>query len=305
MKMILPGQPHHVYQRSSDRGLLFYTAADVLTYFTIYMTYARLFEITVLGVCPMRDHVHGMIIPPSKEMMAKFEGATNRAYAVEFNVDTGTKGPVFEHSYSFAARKDLKRIRSSIIYLYNNPVEKHLCDKVIDARWNFLAYGFSTNPFSEPLIIRKASRAMRRSIEEVKYMRAQNKYLNQRIIHRMFKSLDTRERAQLADYIVVTYSAINYKKLFSYWKTPEIMLLAMDSTTGAEYDIGEKVNKALSDKAYSTIAHFLEKDYGYKRAKDVLILPERNRMNLLTELIIHTDVNEYQIKKFLHLDTGL
>ena len=280
MKMILPGQPHHVYQRSSDRGLLFYTAADVLTYFTIYMTYARLFEIVVLGVCPMRDHVHGMIIPPSKEMMAKFEGATNRAYAVEFNIDTGTKGPVFEHSYSFAGRKDLKKIRSSIIYLYNNPVEKHLCNNVIDARWNFLAYGFSTNPFSEPLIIRKASRPM-------------------------FKSLDTRERAQLADYIVVTYSAIDYQKLFSYWKTPEEMLLAMDSTTGAEYDIGEKVNRTLSDKAYSTIASFLEKDCGYKRAKDVLILPERNKLNLLTELLIHTDASEYQIKKFLHLDVGL
>lgn len=305
MKTILPGQPHHVYQRSSDRGLLFYTAADVLTYFTVYMTFARLFEITVLGVCPMRDHVHGMIIPQSKEMMSKFEGATNRAYAVEFNIDTGTKGHLFEHSYSFAARKDLKRIRSSLIYLYNNPVEKHLCNKAIDARWNFLAYGFSPNPFSEPLIIRKASTPMKKCITEVRYLRSQNKYLNQRMIHRLFKSLDSRERAQLADYIVITYSAIDYQKLFSYWKTPEEMLLAMDSTTGAEYDIGEKVNKTLSDTAYSTIAHFLEKDYGYKRAKDVLILPERNRMILLTELIIHTDVSEYQIKKFLHLDVGL
>ncbi len=146
---------------------------------------------------------------------------------------------------------------------------------------------------------------MKKCITEVRYLRSQNKYLNQRMIHRLFKSLDSRERAQLADYIVITYSAIDYQKLFSYWKTPEEMLVAMDSTTGAEYDIGEKVNKALSDTAYSTIARFLEKDYGYKRAKDVLILPERNRMNLLTELIIHTDVSEYQIKKFLHLDVGL
>jgi REP element-mobilizing transposase RayT len=134
MRKIIPGQPHHVFQRSSDKGLLFYTAADVLAYFTIYMTYARTYRITVLGVCPMRDHVHGMIIPPSKESMAKFEGATNRAYAVEFNIDTGTKGPLFAHSYGCAARKDMKKRRSSIIYLYNNPVEKHLCDKAIDAR---------------------------------------------------------------------------------------------------------------------------------------------------------------------------
>ena len=305
MKTILPGQPHHVYQRSSDRGLLFYTAADVLTHFTIYTTYARLYRITVLGVCPMRDHVHGMIIPPSKEMMAKFEGATNRAYTVEFNIDTGTKGPLFEHSYNCAARKDLKRIRSSIIYLYNNPVEKHLCKKAIDARWNFLAYGFSPNPFSEPLIIRKASVPMANCIKEVKYMRSQGKYLNQRIIHRMFKSLDARERAQLADYIIVTYSAIDYRKLFSFWDSPEQMLTAMNSTTGSEYDIGEKVNKALSDRVYSEISHVLEKHYGFKRAKDVLILPEKNRYNLMNKLIINTDASEYQIKKFLHMDTEL
>ena len=305
MKKIIPGQPHHVFQRSSDKGLLFYTAADVLAYFTIYMTYARTYRITVLGVCPMRDHVHGMIIPPSKEMMAKFEGATNRAYAVEFNIDTGTKGPLFEHSYGFAARKDVKKIRSSIIYLYNNPVEKHLCNKAIDARWNFLAYGFSPNPFSEPLIIRRASTPMRKCIKEVRYMRSQNKYLNQRIIHRMFKCLDTRERLQLADFIVVTYSCIDYQKLFSYWKSPEEMLTAMNSTTGAEYDIGEIVNKALSDKAYSEMSQILEKDYGFMRAKDVLVLPEKNRRNLLNELIIKTEVSEYQIKKFLHQDTGI
>ncbi len=305
MRKIIPGQPHHVFQRSSDKGLLFYTAADVLAYFTIYMTYARTYRITVLGVCPMRDHVHGMIIPPSKESMAKFEGATNRAYAVEFNIDTGTKGPLFAHSYGCAARKDMKKRRSSIIYLYNNPVEKHLCDKAIDARWNFLAYGFSPNPFSEPLIIRRASTPMKKCIKEVRYMRSQNKYLNQRIIHRMFKCLDTRERLQLADFIVVTYSCIDYQKLFSYWKSPEEMLMAMNSTTGAEYDIGEIVNKSLSDKAYVEISKILEKHHGFMRAKDVLILPEKNRRNLLNELIIETDANEYQIRKFLHLDTGI
>ena len=303
--MIIPGQPHHIYQRSSDRGLLFYTASDVLTYYTIYMTYARLYRITVLGVCPMRDHVHGMIIPTCKEMMAKFEAATNRAYAVEFNIDTGTKGPLFEHSYNFAVRKDSKKIRSSIIYLYNNPVEKHLCSKAMDARWNFLAYGFCPNPFSEPIIIRKASAPMAKNIKEVRFMRERNKYLNQRMLHRMFKNLDAREQSQLADYIVVTYSGIDYPKLFSYWRSPEDMLTAMNSTTGAEYDIGETVNKALSDKAYSEISHTLEMYYGFKRAKDVLVLPEKKRRNLVSGLKINTDTCEYQIMKFLHLDTGL
>lgn len=300
-KIIIPGELHHVFQRSHDRGLLFYTAADVLTYYTICMLEAGRHDVRLLGLCPMRDHVHGLVIPGTAAALASFEAETNKKYAREFNMDAGLSGPVFEHSYDCAVRRDLKKSRSSIIYLYNNPVEKHLCKTAIEARWNFLAYGFRENPFSKPLVIREASYRMRSSISEIRYMRKTGKHLNQSMLRRLFSGLSCVERNQLTDFIVNTFNSIDYHTLFSYWKSPEEMILATNSTTGSEFGIREKVNKSLSDAVYSDISSFLENRMGFQRAKDVLALPEKDKRRIAKMISYSVRVNEYQICKFLHL----
>lgn len=300
-KRIIPGELHHVYQRSYDRGLLFYSSADVLTYFTICMTMAKRYEIRVIGVCPMRDHVHQLVIPPSVSAMTKFEMGTNRLYAREFNLDISRQGQIFEHSYDFAVKRDGKRARSSIIYLYDNPVEKQLCKKAVEAKWNFLAYGFSSHPFSEPCKIEETSRKLRRSMEEVESSHEQGRYLNQRQIRRLFENLDPDQKNILTDFIVETYSIIDYERLFSYWKSSQEMLVAMDSTTGAEYGINEGTDRFSDDRIYYKIGAFVAKTWKLTQLKDVLKMSEVERFRMVGPIQRATGAETYHIYKFLHL----
>ena len=300
-KRIIPGELHHVFQRSYDRGLLFYSASDVLTYFTIFMTKAAKYKMRVLGLCTMRDHIHSLLIPPSSKSLAGFEMATNRTFAREFNSSIGRSGPVFEHSYDFAVKRSGKVARSSIIYLYNNPVEKHLCRKAVEARWNFLAYGLGPYPFSSKLILRRASSRMRRCVEETKACHSHGEYLKPVRLCRMFGILDVDERKQLCDFIIQTYSVIDYRALFSYWKSPEDMLVAANSATGAEYDIAEKEERFGSDKVYGEISSWILKQGGFKHLKDVLLLSEQERYALAVDLQEGTSASLMQIHKFLHL----
>lgn len=295
-KKIIPGELHHVYQRSFDRGLLFYSSADALTYFTICMTMAKKYDICVIGLCEMFDHVHKLVIPVSSSSMSKFEMETNRLYAGELNKDIGRRGQVFEHSFDFAVRKDPKKARSSIIYLYNNPVEKKLSDSAIEARWNFLAYGFSDHPFSTPLYLGKASNRMRKCIDEVKAFHAQDKHLNQSQLRRMFKSLTAEERNQLCDFIVRIYSAIDYERLFSYWKSSSEMLTAMNSTTGAEFGINEGRDNVADDRVYYRMMKALPKSI-----KEILKTSKEKRYAVASYLQKRTGASLYQTYKFLHL----
>ena len=61
-------------------------------------------------------------------------------YVKEFNARTGRSGALFDPRYGSAMKKDGKKIRSAIAYLFNNAVEKHLCKKAEDYKWNFLSY---------------------------------------------------------------------------------------------------------------------------------------------------------------------
>ena len=59
------GALHHIYQRTYDGYLIFYSVRDFLVFFTLLCTTARKYKITVLGLCLMYDHIHVLVKAPS------------------------------------------------------------------------------------------------------------------------------------------------------------------------------------------------------------------------------------------------
>lgn len=238
-RKFLSGSPNHIYQRSQNGSVIFYSLEDCLVYFTVFCTCAKRYGVTVLGLCEMYDHIHQLVEAPDLPTLSGFERMVNMTFSYEYygdlkrgaegfvsdrNITSGSVsvtipniGHLFQSPFGSAPKIGNKKIRTSIAYLYNNPVERNIHQEAIKWRWNFLAYAFSDHPFSEKLSRRVASTKMRKNLKEIEGCCSRGSYLRYPQLHRMFDGLSPEEKNQLIDFIVITYNVIEYDRLSSYY----------------------------------------------------------------------------------------
>lgn len=297
----LPAALNHCYQRTSGHGVLFYTVHDHLVFFSIFCTMARRHQVHVLKLVQMPDHTHHSTFAPTRDQLRAFQRDYTSAFAKEYNRTFRLSGPVFETPFSYAQKRSDKDIRSNLLYLDNNPVERKIVKQAEEYRWNYLAYAQSDHPFSEKVRLRYASMPLRRALERVRYLRSKDRYLTYPLLKKMFDSLPSKlEKEQLTDFIICTYSVIDHAAAVRYFGGYEAELISAHSTTGSEYDITEGfIGK--SDAHYKELATLALKDNKYKDIHDILSLTEKEKYRLLDTLKRKSDVPEKQIRAFLHL----
>ena len=231
---------NHTYQRSVSGFNIFYEVEDYLVYYTIFSVMSRRYGMVVYGLCLMIDHIHTLTSTSSCKTFSKFMSNVAIQFVKEYNRYHNRVGPLFSECFGSAPKAGLKRLRTAIAYLFNNPVERLLCKRAQEYRWNFLAYAASDNPFSDPLVLKKASRRLRRALKEVDGTVKRNEYMTYVQLKRMFVGMDARETNQLIDYIIVRYNIIRYEDLTTKcYDGYENMLMAINSNAGSEYEVQE------------------------------------------------------------------
>lgn len=294
------GVVNHVYQSTIDGEHLFYCTEDYLVFFTILSVCARSAEIQILELCLMHNHVHILIRTETCEELSKFINHFSAWFVHEYNSFIGRSGKLLKKNFGSAPKWEEKRLRSSIIYIGNNPVEKRFCKKADEYRWNFLKYGLSDHPYSEQVVMRKASSELRKAIKEVDIMNKLNLPLKYAQLIRFMKKLSEKERDQLTDYIISQFSPIDYKGLMSYFKSYNAMISAMESTTGDDYDIRE-TRDDFSIKAFNEMTEYLHKSMPLHEIRKVTAFTTEKKIEIFRELQLHCSASEQQICRFLHL----
>jgi len=291
----------HCYQRTSDKGVLFYSYGDCLEYFTLYCVLAKKYNIRVSALCLMPDHVHDAISARRQSEMTGFKRDLNTQFSKQYNKRCGTKGPLLEGPYGSAVKYGPKKARTNIIYIANNPVERQLCSLAEEYRWNFVAYATSPHPFSEKLVIRKARWPLQMAVKEVKRQYNKGLPLNYAMLQRLFEKLNNKECQQLVDFIISTYNVIDYNGILKLFDNSiDAMLSAIHSTTGSEYDINEPF-LGKTDRPYATMSKILLSEAHLKDIHDFLSWNPAQKYDLFVLLRKHTDVMGEQIAKYLHL----
>lgn len=293
------GVVNHVYQRTVSGNNLFYGYEDFLTFFTIMSVSARKAQITFLELCLMYNHFHALIVTESMSQLSDFMNHACSWFAREFNQFTGNAGQLLKKNFGSALKWSEKDVRTAINYVGNNPVEKKICKRPEQYRWNFLQYAVSSNPFSEPLVLRRASKRMKRAVKEVTSMSQLNLPLKFILIRRLFKGLTSIEIEQLVDYIISTYNFIDYQTAISYYGSYEKMLEAMNSNTGSEYEIREEWDPD-SDLAYFHMVEYVQNTFPDMPANRVTTLPDAQKQNL-SLVFSRMSATPRQISRFLHL----
>lgn len=295
---------NHTYQRSVSGFNIFYEVEDYLVYYTIFSVMSRRYGMVVYGLCLMIDHIHTLTSTSSCKIFSKFMSNVAIQFVKEYNRYHNRVGPLFSECFGSAPKAGLKLLRTAIAYLFNNPVERLLCKRAQEYRWNFLAYAASDNPFSDPLVLKKASRRLRRALKEVDGTLKRNEYMTYVQLKRMFVGMDAREKNQLIDYIIVRYNIIRYDDLTTKcYDGYENMLMAINSNAGSEYEVQE-LRYGRSDAEYRYLYKYVH-EKGFKDAGEVVSLPADSKFKLMVDMMNETSVSKLQICKFLHLKVAL
>ena len=287
----------HAYQRTVSGFNLFYTLEDFIVYYTIVAVEAKKFRIRLMGLCMMIDHIHMLLRAGKRTDMSNFISACSSLYVREFNAQIGRRGKLFESSFGSAVKLGSKKIRSAIAYLFNNPVEKMLCKRAEEYRWNFLAYYANELPFSTRP--KHMSRKIKRSISLIDEEFKNGRHLRYALLDIIFKNTNNEEKMFLIDYIISKYFPFEKDELIGYYKSYKDMLTAVNSNTGSEYEIAEK-HYCKNDTAYREIIFALQKD-GCSDIRKVITMPEDKKVRYMTLMKKLTSASNIQLRKFFHL----
>ena len=239
------------------------------------------------------------VIAHKKGELSRFMDVFCSRFAVQHNRTCHRKGQLWERPFKSAVKRGDKSARTNLVYLGNNPVERHLTTKAEDYQWGFLAYYQNSYPFSQP--VRRASRSLQRAFKEVTYAHSRGEALVYQQLQRLFRPLERMEKKQLADFIITTYNVIDYEGAIRFFDSYGDMLLAMHANTGAEYDINEPVC-GKSDTCYRQMASILQQELALKDIHDVLSYPQAEKHRLFNLLRKKTDARWEQIAAYLHLE---
>ena len=294
------GAMNHIYQRTLSGNNLFYEYEDFLTFFTMMSVSARSADIKVLSLCLMYNHFHSLAQSENMEELSDFINHVTSWFAREFNLSIGRSGQLLKKNYGSAPKRDEKAIRNTINYIGNNPVEKKTCARAEEYRWNFLAYAQSKFPFSSPIVLRSASRKIRRAVKEIDAMVTLNLPLKFGHIRRLFNGLQHSEIEQLTDYIISEYMFIDFECAASYYGSYSKMIEAIHYNTGSEYEINEEWD-CDPDVAYNEMSAYIKQFRPETPVRSVISLSRDEKSDLNRRLQAHTSASARQIAKFLHL----
>ena len=299
-RLFKKGIINHCYQRTAGGVVLFYNVSDYLVFFTIFCVSARKHDVVVLSLCQMPDHIHHTVKAKNASELSAFVGDYTRVFSRRHNAVCHRSGQLFESPFGSAPKTGDKKARTNLIYVGNNPVERRLCKKAEEYRWNYLAYANSSHPFSSECIIRNASAAMKKAVREVKWMFNEGKSLVYAQLQRLFGTLSVEEKKQLTDYIVSLYNVIDYEDAIRYFDSYEDMLRAMHSNTGSEYDINETF-LGKDDSYYLQMSHIVSKKLDLTDIHDILGFPAAEKAEVFKLLRQDTFAMGEQIARFLRL----
>ena len=127
-----------------------------------------------------------------------------------------------------------------------------------------------------------------------------NKPLNYTLLSSLTDPLDKAERQQLTDYIIYSYSSIDYGRLISFYGSYEKMCLAFESNQGSEYDIKEEYDPD-NHLAYIRLGAAVAKFAPNGDIKKILAAPLEKRLSIMRAVRWECKATDRQLEKYFRI----
>lgn len=246
----------------------------------------------------MPNHVHSNEEAPSEEAFFNFQMDLNRVYTKQYNSEHKRSGRLFLKPFGFAPKTVGKRVRDNIAYIVNNPVVGKLSKTIDSYRWNLMAYRSTDHPFSEKILLNKATYRLRRSLGLLQYYYDNMIPLNYACQRMLFEGLSSKEAAQLTDRIIFMHNFLDYGAMADYYQGDiEKAVMTISANSGSEHDIPEDFEDY---SVYKTMSQLAMKAGADLKQCNFEIWPV-DELAQLADRISWAGFSSKQIRKFLHL----
>jgi len=151
-RIVIPGLAHHVTQRGNYRQKVFERDKDFLLYSKWINQYAQKNKVAIVAYCLMSNHVHFVVIPGSKDGLARTFNTAHMRYSQYKNRLKKRKGHLWQGRF-FSCVLGETHLVNAIRYVEQNPVRAKLTKQAWNYPWS--SAGFHVNQSDQSPIILK------------------------------------------------------------------------------------------------------------------------------------------------------
>ena len=99
-RVIAPGIPHHVTQRGNRCQQAFFIVGDYEAYLALMAEWCAKLNVQIWAYCLMPNHVHLIVVPESKEGLARAIGEAHRRYTRRINFREECRGHLWQERFA-------------------------------------------------------------------------------------------------------------------------------------------------------------------------------------------------------------
>ena len=133
-RRIVPGFPHHITQRGTNRQSVFYTKQDRRVYLELLRGNSGQANVRILAYCLMLNHIHLVAVPEELDSLAICLRRTHGRYAQYLNVRCLRCGHLWQNRF-YSCPMDNEHLWTALRYVELNPVRAGLTEKAEDFAW--------------------------------------------------------------------------------------------------------------------------------------------------------------------------
>jgi putative transposase len=134
-RIVLPSWVHHVTQRGNHQQTVFFSAHDRIVYLNLLARYFQFYEIILLGLCLMDNHVHLVVIPEKESSLSDGIGQLHNDFARWQNIQCNKTGHLWQNRF-FSCPVEEDRVWKVLSYVELNPVRAHMVGNAWDWEWS-------------------------------------------------------------------------------------------------------------------------------------------------------------------------
>jgi putative transposase len=131
----MPGVPHHITQRGTDRQTVFFARRDRRVYLELLREQARGTDLRILAYCLMRNHIHLIAVPGQEDSLAIGLRRAHGRYAQYLNARRGRTGHLWQNRF-FSCPLEGAHLSAALRYVERNPVRAMLVSSPEDYVWS-------------------------------------------------------------------------------------------------------------------------------------------------------------------------
>ena len=135
VRIVLPGEAHHVTQRGNYQKEIFEETNDFRQYLFYLKEYSEKYHIDILAYCLMRNHIHIIGIPHDKESLGMVFNTLTMRYSQYVNRKIKSCGHVWQGRY-FSCVMDEIHLYRAIRYVERNPVRAKMVNSALNYEWS-------------------------------------------------------------------------------------------------------------------------------------------------------------------------